>query len=236
MTTSGTPPARRSTTPGPWASRSGTPIPRSTRTAPPCRRAIARCGSPDPSSPSPSRRCSRCPGCTSTRRPRAFGRGPTEPNPWRLGHVSGRGLAALPSREDALRGAREIGDMTDWTRTPEEIRADSSFDKEEYVDRITSRTNGLLFPSHRKGAELCPSSTTPSPPPMTCGAASSSTSPPSRPRSPCGCGTCPPTGRCASSASPVPRPRTPPLPDRAPGGDRSRPMNRPVADAATCYP
>ncbi|MFJ6721704.1 hypothetical protein [Streptomyces sp. NPDC091259] len=75
-------------------------------------------------------------------------------NPWRLGHVSGRGLAAFPSRDDALRGAREIGDMTDWTRTPEEIRADPSFDKEEYVDRIVSRMNGLPFPGARKGAEL----------------------------------------------------------------------------------
>lgn len=77
-------------------------------------------------------------------------------NPWRLTHHSGLGLAAFPSREDALRGAREVADLTDWTRTPQELRADADLDLDldEYIDRILHRTNGLLMPRDGKGAAL----------------------------------------------------------------------------------
>lgn len=75
-------------------------------------------------------------------------------NPWRLTRHSGLGLVAFPTREDALRGAREVADLADWTRTPEELRADAEFDREEYVDRILHRTNGLLIPQSSKGAAL----------------------------------------------------------------------------------
>ncbi|MFG2775940.1 hypothetical protein [Streptomyces sp. NPDC048350] len=72
-------------------------------------------------------------------------------NPWRLAHHSGLVLVAFPSREDALRGAREVADLTDWTRTPEELRTDADFDREEYIDRVEHRTNGLF--TARSGKE-----------------------------------------------------------------------------------
>lgn len=75
-------------------------------------------------------------------------------NPWRLAHHSGLGLVAFPTREDALRAAREVADLADWTRTPEELRADAEFDREEYIDRVLHRTNGLLIPQSSKGAAL----------------------------------------------------------------------------------
>lgn len=65
-------------------------------------------------------------------------------NPWRLGHHSGLALAAFPCKEDALRGTREIADLTDWTRSAEDIRTDPSFDVEDYADSLTGRTNALL--------------------------------------------------------------------------------------------
>ncbi|WP_250291804.1 hypothetical protein [Streptomyces atroolivaceus] len=55
-------------------------------------------------------------------------------NPWRLGHHSGLALAAFPSKEDALRGAREIADLTDWTRGAGDISADPSFDVHDYAE------------------------------------------------------------------------------------------------------
>ncbi|WP_158993529.1 hypothetical protein [Streptomyces sp. QHH-9511] len=61
---------------------------------------------------------------------------------------------AFPSQEDALRGAREVADLTDWTRTHEELRGNADFDRDEYVDRVLHRTNGLLIPRTGKGAAL----------------------------------------------------------------------------------
>ncbi|MFG2591265.1 hypothetical protein [Streptomyces sp. NPDC048438] len=49
-------------------------------------------------------------------------------NSWWLGHRSGLALAALPSQDDALRGAREIAGLTDWTGGAGDIRTDPSFD------------------------------------------------------------------------------------------------------------
>ncbi|WP_228184136.1 hypothetical protein [Streptomyces anulatus] len=66
-------------------------------------------------------------------------------NPWRLGHHSGRVLAAFPSEDDALRAAREVADLADWTRPAEDLRTNEDLDLDEYVDRIEARTNGLLI-------------------------------------------------------------------------------------------
>lgn len=66
-------------------------------------------------------------------------------NPWRLGHCSGKALAAFPSEDDALRGAREVADLADWTHPAEGFRAGSGFDLEEYLDRLATRTNGLFI-------------------------------------------------------------------------------------------
>lgn len=66
-------------------------------------------------------------------------------NPWRLGHHSGKLLAAFPSEDDALRAAREVADLTDWTRPAKDLRTNGDLDLDEYVDRIETRTNGLLI-------------------------------------------------------------------------------------------
>lgn len=74
--------------------------------------------------------------------------------PWRLGHHSGLALAAFPPQDDALRGAREVADLTDWTRPAEELRADVDFDRAECIDRMEGRTNGLFIAAARQGSEL----------------------------------------------------------------------------------
>lgn len=66
-------------------------------------------------------------------------------NPWRLGHHSGRVLAAFPSEDDALRAAREVADLTDWTRPAEDLSTNEDLDLDEYVDRIETRANCLLI-------------------------------------------------------------------------------------------
>lgn len=73
------------------------------------------------------------------------GEGDGVANPWRLGHHSGKALAAFPSQDDALRAAREVADLTDWTRPAEDLRTDADLDLEEYVDRMETRTNGLFI-------------------------------------------------------------------------------------------
>jgi hypothetical protein len=71
-------------------------------------------------------------------------------NPWRLGHHSGKALAAFPSQDDALRAAREVADLTNWTRSAEDLRTDADLDLEEYVDRMETRTNGLFITPRKK--------------------------------------------------------------------------------------
>lgn len=66
-------------------------------------------------------------------------------NPWRLGHHSGKVLAAFSSEDDALRAAREVADLADWTRPAEDLSTNGDLDLDEYVDRIETRTNGLLI-------------------------------------------------------------------------------------------
>lgn len=73
-------------------------------------------------------------------------------NPWRLGHHSGRVLAAFPSEDDALRAAREVADLADWTRPAEDLSTNGDLDLDEYVDRIETRTNGLLITPQTKTA------------------------------------------------------------------------------------
>ncbi|MFJ1804501.1 hypothetical protein [Streptomyces sp. NPDC088180] len=72
-------------------------------------------------------------------------------SPWRLGHHSGRALAAFSSEDDALRAAHEVADLADWTRPAEGLRTNEDFDLDEYVDRIETRANGLLI-TPRKGS------------------------------------------------------------------------------------
>ncbi|MFB7239375.1 hypothetical protein ACFCXK_31925 [Streptomyces sp. NPDC056269] len=83
-----------------------------------------------------------------------LGEGENAAFPWRLSHCSGRGLAAFPTQDDALRGAREVADLNDWTRTPGKLSTDASFDLDEYIDRLLHRTNGMLIPQSAKGANL----------------------------------------------------------------------------------
>ncbi len=73
-------------------------------------------------------------------------------SPWRLGHHSGMALAAFPSEDDALRAAREVADLTDWIRPAKDLRADADFDLDEYIDRIETRTNGLLITPQKEVA------------------------------------------------------------------------------------
>lgn len=73
-------------------------------------------------------------------------------NPWRLGHHSGKALAAFPSEDDALRAAREVADLTDWTRPAENLSTTEDLDLDEYADRIETRTNGLLITPHTETA------------------------------------------------------------------------------------
>lgn len=75
-------------------------------------------------------------------------------NPWWLGHHSGLALAAFPRKEDALRGAREIAGLTDWTRSAGDIRTDPSFDVEDYADYLAGRTNAVLVSASMSREEL----------------------------------------------------------------------------------
>lgn len=77
--------------------------------------------------------------------------GDGEGTPWRLGHHSGKVLAAFSSEDDALRAAHEVADLADWTRPAEGLRTNEDFDLDEYVDRIETRANGLLI-TPRKGS------------------------------------------------------------------------------------
>ncbi|MFE2297111.1 hypothetical protein ACFXAW_02830 [Streptomyces sp. NPDC059445] len=72
-------------------------------------------------------------------------------NPWRLGHHSGKALAAFPSEDDALRAAREVANLADWTRPADDLRADADFDLERYFLRMEVRTNGLFILGTREG-------------------------------------------------------------------------------------
>ncbi|MGC5533969.1 hypothetical protein [Streptomyces sp. SR-10] len=78
--------------------------------------------------------------------------GDGEGTPWRLGHHSGRALAAFSSEDDALRAAREVADLADWTRPAEGLRTNEDFDLDEYVDRIETRANGLLITPRKESA------------------------------------------------------------------------------------
>lgn len=77
-------------------------------------------------------------------------------HPWRLGHHSGLALVAAPSHDDAMRAAREIADMTDWSRSAPDLVSGDSFDLDDYIDRLTERTNILFIPA---GPAQCAPST-----------------------------------------------------------------------------
>lgn len=65
--------------------------------------------------------------------------------PWQLGHHDGRAMAAFASQDDALRAAREVADLADWTLSGAELKASKAFDPEEYLLRVRGRANGLLI-------------------------------------------------------------------------------------------
>ncbi|MFD3333164.1 hypothetical protein ACFWV1_11025 [Streptomyces sp. NPDC058700] len=45
-------------------------------------------------------------------------------------------MSAYPSKDDALRGAREVADLADWTLTGAELQDRRTFDPEEYLQRM----------------------------------------------------------------------------------------------------
>lgn len=48
---------------------------------------------------------------------------PSSPHRWRTSHHSGLSVADAMTREDALYGAKQLGVLTDWRQTPDELRA-----------------------------------------------------------------------------------------------------------------
>lgn len=83
---------------------------------------------------------------------RAEGDGVT--HPWQLGHHDGRAMVAFPTEDDALRAAREVADLADWTLPGAELKASTAFDPEEYLQRMYERTNAVLIRPAAKGAAL----------------------------------------------------------------------------------
>lgn len=53
---------------------------------------------------------------------------------WSVGHHSGRLIASAMYEDDATRGAQEIADLADWTKTADELRAD--LDLDEVYERL----------------------------------------------------------------------------------------------------
>ncbi|MFD5508957.1 hypothetical protein ACFWIB_14440 [Streptomyces sp. NPDC127051] len=81
---------------------------------------------------------------------------PVDPNEgsydytWSVGHHSGFVLAACDAQDEAEMAAREIAGFTDWTRSAEELRGDTSLDRHVLRNRINHRTYGVFL----SGAEL----------------------------------------------------------------------------------
>ncbi|MFE2324652.1 hypothetical protein ACFXD5_12155 [Streptomyces sp. NPDC059385] len=76
---------------------------------------------------------------------------PVDPNhgtydyTWEVGHHSGRSIAACDEQEDAEHIAQEIADFTDWTRSADDIRADTSLDRRHLRDWINNSTYGTFL-------------------------------------------------------------------------------------------
>ncbi|MFJ9344615.1 hypothetical protein ACIRP0_35850 [Streptomyces sp. NPDC101733] len=71
-----------------------------------------------------------------------------------LGHHHGRAMAAFPTEDDALRAAREVAVLAEWTLTGAALKASRAFDPEEYLQRMYGRTNAVLIRPVPKGAAL----------------------------------------------------------------------------------
>jgi hypothetical protein len=69
---------------------------------------------------------------------------------WRVSHHSGLALAAAEFPGDAQSIAHAIADFTDWTRTAEELQADTSLDISDLYQRINYETPGVFL--HRRPA------------------------------------------------------------------------------------
>ncbi|GAA3127007.1 hypothetical protein GCM10020254_88030 [Streptomyces goshikiensis] len=74
-------------------------------------------------------------------------------HPWQLGHHDGKAMVAFPTKDDALRAAREVADLADWTLTGAELKNRKAFDPEEYLQRMYSRTNGLVIRAEQRAAD-----------------------------------------------------------------------------------
>lgn len=59
---------------------------------------------------------------------------PTEIN-WRIGHHSGLSIAVAIFEEDAIRGAKKIAELADWTQTAEALQQD--VDATELYDALS---------------------------------------------------------------------------------------------------
>ncbi|MER5694874.1 hypothetical protein ACWDBO_31190 [Streptomyces mirabilis] len=53
-------------------------------------------------------------------------RRPNQISPWRIGHQSGLVIANAMYESDAIRGAKKIADLADWTLPADELRRDVS--------------------------------------------------------------------------------------------------------------
>ncbi|MCX4863504.1 MULTISPECIES: hypothetical protein [unclassified Streptomyces] len=72
---------------------------------------------------------------------------PASPHRWRIGHHSGLAIADSLTREDALRGAELLGEITDWTQDAEALRtsidANDLFAKLSYKNCIAPGSEPL---------------------------------------------------------------------------------------------
>ncbi|MFI6103213.1 hypothetical protein [Streptomyces sp. NPDC051310] len=66
---------------------------------------------------------------------------------WRVAHHSGLLIAACQDEHDAEFIAQTIADFTDWTRSADELRADTSLDITDLYERITYETPGIFVSS-----------------------------------------------------------------------------------------
>jgi hypothetical protein len=66
---------------------------------------------------------------------------------WRVAHHSGLLIAACKDEHDAHFIAQTIADFTDWTRSADELRADTTLDITELYERITFETPGMFVSS-----------------------------------------------------------------------------------------
>lgn len=64
---------------------------------------------------------------------------------WYVGHHSGRAIAAFASGSDAEAGLAVVADFTDWTRSVDEIRADTTLNTAGLRDLVNHHTYGVFL-------------------------------------------------------------------------------------------